>query len=283
MKRFKIRTGITSGRKGRSWTASERKRNEERKDQPKWQGEICHRPGTQAMTGRIQDLLATEARHRLSGTHTPDIRPMREWIEVPHLGKPKMVEIDIINIDTRSIQLRNVTPLPGRSRTGGTGTLTEEVGTLPDTTIQESWRAAVGGTKKSYSDFLSPLRGVWKVQGVPQVRRVPSSILLYIHPPRYHGFLYQFRHKNYEDMKYDHDMKIGKITHKDNQDTSTTRRLKSTEVLLSRHGRFRPQLALRRTNRSATAGLLGNPTKRRRRQSPLVPNSLGSTTRCIRA
>ena len=89
--------------------------------------------------------------------------------------------------------------------------------------------------------------------------------------------------QNYEDMKYDHDMKIGKITHKDNQDTSTTRRLKSTEVLLSRHGRFRPQLALRRTNRSATAGLLGNPTKRRRRQSPLVPNSLGSTTRCIRA
>ena len=116
---------------------------------------------------------------------------------------------------------------------GGTGTLTEEVGALPDTTIQELWMAAVGGTKKSYSDFLSPLRGVWKVQGVPQVRRVPSSILLYIHPPRYHGFLYQFRHKSYEDMKYDHDMKIGRITHKDNQDTSTTRRLKSTEILLS--------------------------------------------------
>ena len=195
MKRFKIKTGITSGRKGRSWTASEGKRNEERKDQPKWQEEIQHLQDTQVMIGRILDHPATEARHRLSGTHTPDIRPMREWIEVPHLGKPKMVETDIINIDTRSIQLRNVTPLPGRSRTGGTGTLTEEVGTLPDTTIQESWRAAVGGTKKSYSDFLSPLRGVWKVQGVPQVRRVPSSILLYIHPPRYHGFLYQFRHK----------------------------------------------------------------------------------------
>ena len=28
-------------------------------------------------------------------------------------------------------------------------------------------------------------------------------------------------------------MKIGRITHKDNQDTSTTRRLKSTEILLS--------------------------------------------------
>ena len=112
------------------------------------------------MTGRIQDLLATEARHRLSGTHTPDTRPMREWIEVPHLGKPKTVENDIISIDTRSIQLRSVTPLPGRSKMGGTGTLTEEVEALPDITIQESWMAAVGGTKKSYTDFLSPLRGV---------------------------------------------------------------------------------------------------------------------------
>ena len=85
---------------------------------------------------------------------------MKEWIEAPHLGKPKTVEIDIINIDTRSILLRNVTPLRGRSKMGGTGTLTEEVGALPDTTIQESWMAAVGGIKKSYTDFLSPLRGV---------------------------------------------------------------------------------------------------------------------------
>ena len=102
MKKFKTRTGITSGKKERSWTASERKRDEEKKDQPKWQGEIRHRQDTQAMTGRIQDLLATEARHRLSGTHTPDTRPMREWIEAPHLGKPKTVENDIISIDTRS-------------------------------------------------------------------------------------------------------------------------------------------------------------------------------------
>ena len=112
------------------------------------------------MISRIRDLLATGVRHRLSDTHTPDIRPMKEWIEAPHLGKPKTVEIDIINIDTRSILLRNVTPLPGRSKMGGTGTLTEEVGDLPDTTIQESWMAAVGGIKKSYTDFLSPLRGV---------------------------------------------------------------------------------------------------------------------------
>ena len=114
-------------------------------------------------------------------------------------------------------------------------------------------------------------------------RRSPSSILLYIRPLRCPRISLPVSSQNYEDMKYDQDMKIGRIAHQDNQDTSTTRRLKSTEVLLSRHGRFRPQLALRRTNRSATAGLLGNPTKRRRRQSPLVPNSLGSTTRCIRA
>ena len=160
MKRFKTKTGVTSGKKERSWTASERKREGERKDQPKWQGETQHLQDTQVMIGRIQDLLATGTRHRLSGTHTPDICPMKEWIEAPHLGKPKTVEIDIINIDTRSILPRNVTPLRGRSRMGGTGTLTEEVGALPDTTIQESWMAAVGGIKKSYADFLSPLRGV---------------------------------------------------------------------------------------------------------------------------
>ena len=36
-------------------------------------------------------------------------------------------------------------------------------------------------------------------------------------------------------MKYDQDMKIGRI---DNQDTSTTRRLKAQKFYSARHGRF---------------------------------------------
>ena len=212
MKRFKTKTGITSGKKGRFWTTNEGKREGEKKGQPKWREGIQLRQDTQVMTDQIQDLLATGIRHRLSGINTPDIRPMKRWIEVPHPEKPMTAEIDIIHIDTRSIQPWNVIPCPEISKMGGTGTLAEEVGSLPDITIQESWTAAVGGTKKSSYRFFVPPPWCFASydQGAP-----PSSILLYTRPLRCPRISLPVSSQNYEDMKYDQDMKISRITHQD--------------------------------------------------------------------
>ena len=88
--------------------------------------------------------------------------------------------------------------------------------------------------------------------------------------------------QNYEDMKYDQDMKIGRITHKDNQDTSTTRRLKSTEILLSPP---RPVSTSTRpkTNQPQCDRRVARKPYQLTTTSSTRPNSPGSTTRCTRA